>query len=73
MGGDAPAPVYFLGEDRQQRTLRLAVDVTAAPPAWAEQREIRLQVGSRGACGGCKAAAGCNQGGRERESRVRCV
>lgn len=43
-GSQAAAPVYFLGEDRRQRTLRLAVDVSAAPPGWAQQRAIRLQV-----------------------------
>jgi hypothetical protein len=38
------APVYFLGEDVQQQMLRLAVDVTAAPAAWTEERQLRLQV-----------------------------
>jgi hypothetical protein len=43
-GKQLAAPVYFLGEDVQQQTLRLAVDVTAAPAAWIEERHLRLQV-----------------------------
>ena len=48
LGGDGgqqlAAPVYFLGEDLQQHMLRMAVDVTAAPAAWLEERQLRLQV-----------------------------
>ena len=44
IGGSQAAPVYLLGEDQQAQALRLAVDVTAAPPGWAEQRGVRLQV-----------------------------
>ena len=44
IGGSEAAPVYLLGEDRQAQALRLAVDVTAAPQGWAEQRGVRLQV-----------------------------
>ncbi|KAI7840059.1 hypothetical protein COHA_006190 [Chlorella ohadii] len=43
IGGSQAAPVYLLGEDQQAQALRLAVDVTAAPPGWAEQRGVRLQ------------------------------
>ncbi|PRW58426.1 Nudix hydrolase chloroplastic [Chlorella sorokiniana] len=43
IGGSQEAPVYLLGEDRQAQALRLAVDVTAAPQGWAEQRGVRLQ------------------------------
>lgn len=46
LGGGQPAPVYFLGaEERPRRALRLAVDLSAAPPTWAEQRGVRLKVG----------------------------
>lgn len=44
ISGSKAAPVYLLGEDQQARSLRLAVDVTAAPQGWAEQRGVRLQV-----------------------------
>ncbi len=44
IGGSQAAPVYLLGEDQQAQALRLAVDVTAAPQGWAEQRGVRLQV-----------------------------
>ena len=51
--GEAPAaaPVYLLGEDVAASALRLAVDVSAAPPAWAQQQQqrgVRLQVRSQG-------------------------
>lgn len=39
-------PVYFLGEDVERQSLRLAVDVTSVPAAALEQRQIRLQVGA---------------------------
>lgn len=48
IGGSEVAPVYLLGEDRQAQALRLAVDVTAAPQGWAEQRGVRLQVRAGG-------------------------
>lgn len=37
-------PVYFLGEDMQRRVLRLAVDVTGAPPGWTTARGVHLQA-----------------------------
>ena len=52
--GEAPvaAPVYLLGEDVPASALRLAVDVSAAPPAWAQQQQqqrgVRLQVRGQG-------------------------
>ena len=42
--GRLPMPVYYLGEDRQRRTLRLAVDVSGAPPGWAEAQQFRMQA-----------------------------
>lgn len=57
IGGSEAAPVYLLGEDQQAQALRLAVDVTAAPAGWTEQRGVRLQVRLGGwscGCGGWK-------------------
>ena len=45
-GGDQQTPVYFLGEEsvKERGTLRLAVDVAAAAPSWAEEYAVCLQV-----------------------------
>ncbi|KAL4423481.1 hypothetical protein ABPG77_003614 [Micractinium sp. CCAP 211/92] len=42
-GAEMHVPVYFLGEDQQRRVLRLAVDVTGAPPGWTAARGVHLQ------------------------------
>lgn len=69
-GAEMHVPVYFLGEDQQRRVLRLAVDVTGAPPGWTAARGVHLQASraarqawkglfSRGRCLRLRACVAC--------------
>lgn len=68
LGGEIQAPVYFLGQDKERDTPRLAVDVAAAPASWAEERGVQLRVREPGSLEAWLPCCNGQQAGRARAS-----